>query len=429
MKVLKTVAFKTLGCRLNQFETDALVTSFHNAGYHVVEGDEKADVTVINTCTVTNQSDQKSRHTINHAAAKNREGLVVVTGCMADNYKEKLEGQEQITYVVDNERKSQIVELVNGHFSGEIIHPDKMMGDRFGFDTVQKSLHTRTSVKIQDGCDNFCTFCIIPSVRGRAVSRPVNDVLENVRRVVDNGFREVVITGVNIGRYDYGGLTFEQVVEKVLELPGDFRVRISSLEPDGFSEDFHRLFSHPKLAPHLHLCLQSGSEEILLKMRRMYSAKYFMETVERFRKAIPDFNFTTDVIVGFPGETEKDFQQTVDFIREAEFSHVHTFRFSRRTGTRADRMKEQVPGKVMAGRSEVIRKLSEQNRLSYMHSMLGKEQRVLIEKVEDGIARGYGEHYLPVAFAVDDPTTNRFEQVRLTGTTPSADPVMQGTLI
>lgn len=429
MKVLKTVAFKTLGCRLNQFETDALVTGFHNAGYHVVDGDEKADVTVINTCTVTNQSDQKSRHTINHAAAKNRDGLVVVTGCMADNYKEKLEGQEQITYVVDNDRKSQIVELVNGHFSGEIIHPDKLPGDRFGFDTVQKSLHTRTSVKIQDGCDNFCTFCIIPSVRGRAVSRPVKDVLDNVRRVIDNGFKEVVITGVNIGRYDADGLTFENVVEKVLELPGDFRVRISSLEPDGFSDDFHRLFSHPKLAPHLHLCLQSGSEEILLKMRRMYSANYFMETVERFRKAIPDFNFTTDVIVGFPGETDDDFQKTVDFIREAKFSHVHTFRFSRRTGTRADRMKEQVSGKVMAERSEVIRKLSEENRLAYMHSMQGKEQRVLIEKVAGGTASGYGEHYLPVAFAVEDPTTNRFEQVRLTGTTPSADPVMQGTLI
>jgi threonylcarbamoyladenosine tRNA methylthiotransferase MtaB len=429
MKVLKTVAFKTLGCRLNQFETDALVTSFHNAGYHVVEGDEQADVTVINTCTVTNQSDQKSRHTINHAAAKNREGLVVVTGCMADNYKEQLEGQEQITYVVDNDRKSQIVELVNSHFTGEIVHPDKLMGDRFSFDTVQKSLHTRTSVKIQDGCDNFCTFCIIPSVRGRAVSRPVEDVLDNVRRVVDNGFKEVVITGVNIGRYEYDGLTFENVVEKVLELPGDFRVRISSLEPDGFSDDFHRLFSHPKLAPHLHLCLQSGSEEILLKMRRMYSAKYFMETVERFRKAIPDFNFTSDVIVGFPGETDDDFQKTVDFIREAKFSHVHTFRFSRRTGTRADRMKEQVPGKVMTARSEIIRNLSEENRREYMHSMQGKEQRVLIEKVAGGMARGYGEHYLPVTFAVDDPTTNRFEQVRLTGTTPSADPVMQGTLI
>jgi len=430
MKVLKTVSFRTLGCRLNQFETDALVTSFHHAGYHIVDPDQEADVTVINTCTVTNQSDQKSRHTINNAASRNPDGLVVVTGCMADNYKEKLERQDQITYVVDNDRKSRILDLVEGHFSGEVQHPDNLAGNKFGFETVQKSLHTRTSVKIQDGCDNFCTFCIIPSVRGRAVSRPVQDILENVRRVVDNGFKEVVITGVNIGRYDHEGMDFETVLEKVLELPGDFRVRISSLEPDGFSNDFYKLFSHPKLAPHLHLCLQSGSEEILLKMRRMYSAQQFMDTVERFRNVIPDFNFTTDVIVGFPGESDSDFQRTADFVREAGFSHVHTFRYSRRTGTRADRMKEQVPGKVMAERSEAIRKISEENRLRYMHSMQGKKQRVLIEKVdEQHIARGYGEHYLPVAFAVDDPSTNRFEEVLLQETIHGDEPVMKGAVI
>ncbi len=425
MKVLKKVSFKTLGCRLNQFETDALVTSFHNAGYQVVDYGERADVTVINTCTVTNQSDQKSRNTINHAASLNRDGLVVVTGCMVDNYKEKLESQEQITYVVDNDRKSRIVDLVDGHFSGEVLHPDKLMGDRFGFDTVQKSLHTRTSVKIQDGCDNFCTFCIIPSVRGRAVSRPVNDILDNVRRVVDHGFKEVVITGVNIGRYDYEGKTFEHVVEQVLELPGDFRVRISSLEPDGFSNDFHRLFAHPKLAPHLHLCLQSGSDPVLLKMRRMYSAKQFMDIVERFRTAIPDFNFTTDVIVGFPGETDEDFQKTVDFVREARFSHVHTFRYSRRTGTRADRMKDQVSGRVMAERSEVIRKLANALRLDYMSAMKGSSQRVLIEKVNERMmATGYGEHYLPVTFPVKDPTVNRFADIQLTGIITGDDPVM-----
>ncbi len=430
MKVLKTVSFKTLGCRLNQFETDALVTGFHNAGYQIVDFEEKADVTVINTCTVTNQSDQKSRHTINHAAAKNRDALLVVTGCMADNYKEKLEAQEQITYVVGNDHKSKIVELVESHFSGEIIHPDKLMSDRFGFDTVQKSLHTRTSIKIQDGCDNFCTFCIIPTVRGRAVSRPVGEILDNVRRVIDNGFREVVITGVNIGRYDHEGLNFENVLERVLELPGDFRVRISSLEPDGFSEDFHKLFFHPRLTPHLHLCLQSGSEQVLLKMRRMYSAKYFMETVERFRKAIPDFNFTTDVIVGFPGESDDDFIKTLDFIEKAGFSHVHTFRFSKRTGTRAERMGEQVPGKVMTWRSEMIRKISEKTRLDYMQSMIGKSQRVLIEKVgADVMASGYGEHYLPVAFKISDPVTNRFADVVLKDIKMGKEPLMRAELI
>jgi threonylcarbamoyladenosine tRNA methylthiotransferase MtaB len=429
MKVLKKVSFKTLGCRLNQFETDALVTGFHNAGYQVVDFGDDADVTVINTCTVTNQSDHKSRHTIRNAAARNSKALVVVTGCMADHYKEKLESQEQITYVVDNDHKNSIVELVDSHFRGELIHPDKLPGNRFGFDTVQKSLHTRTSVKIQDGCDNFCTFCIIPTVRGRAVSRPVNDVLDNVRRVVDNGFKEVVITGVNIGRYDFEGATFEHVVEKILDLPGDFRVRISSLEPDGFGDRFHELFSHPKLAPHLHLCLQSGSEQVLLKMRRMYTARQFMETIERFRNAIPRFNFTTDVIVGFPGESDEDFQQTVDFVRQAKFSHVHTFRYSRRTGTRADRMKEQVPGKVMAARSEVMRRLSEELRLEYMQSMLGRKQRVLIEKVDSKmVGTGYGEHYLPVLMEVEEPVTNRFVDVVLNEIQPGDEPVIKAEI-
>ncbi len=430
MKVLKKVSFKTLGCRLNQFETDALVTGFHNAGYQVVDFGEYADVTVVNTCTVTNQSDHKSRHTIRNAAARNRSALVVVTGCMADHYKQNLESQEQITYVVDNDHKNNIVELVDSHFKGELILPDKLPGNRFGFDTVQKSLHTRTSIKIQDGCDNFCTFCIIPTVRGRAVSRPLNKVLENVRRVVDNGFKEVVITGVNIGRYDHDGSTFEDVIEEVLELPGDFRVRISSLEPDGFTDRFHQLFSHPKLTPHLHLCLQSGSERILLKMRRMYTARYFMETIERFRDAIPGFNFSTDVIVGFPGESKDDFLQTVDFLARAQFSHVHTFRYSRRSGTRADRMKEQVPGMVMAERSEVIRKMSEEMRLDYMRSMLGKSQRVLIEKVDgEMVASGYGEHYLPVSFDVEEPARNRFVDVMLNEILSGEEPVMRAVQI
>ncbi|RLD98693.1 MAG: tRNA (N(6)-L-threonylcarbamoyladenosine(37)-C(2))-methylthiotransferase MtaB, partial [Bacteroidetes bacterium] len=301
---MKKVSFKTLGCRLNQYETDALVTRFHQAGYQIVDFATQADIAVINTCTVTNQSDQKSRNTINHAARKNPAGLVVVTGCMANNYKEQLEANEKITYVVDNERKSQIVSLVDAHFKGEVVHPDSWAGDIFGFETVDQSLHTRTSIKVQDGCDNFCTYCIVPSVRGRAVSRPLDEILENIRRVVDNGFKEIVITGVNIGRYDFGKYKLESAIEKMLELPGDFRIRISSMEPDGFGPDFHKIFRHPKMAPHLHLCIQSGSDSILKKMRRMYSTRSFMDIVETFRKEMPDFNFTTDVIVGFPGESE-----------------------------------------------------------------------------------------------------------------------------
>ena len=425
---MKKVSFKTLGCRLNQYETDALVTQFHQAGYEVVDYSKAADITVINTCTVTNQSDQKSRNTINHAVRKNAGGLVVVTGCMANNHKAQLEANDKITYVVDNERKSQIVSLVDSHFKGEVIHPHDLSGDVFGFETVDQSLHTRTSIKVQDGCDNFCTYCIVPSVRGRAVSRPMSEILDNVKRVVDNGFKEIVITGVNIGRYDHKRYNIEKAIEEIVELPGDFRVRISSLEPDGFGPEFHRLFQHPKMAPHLHLCIQSGSDAILLKMRRMYTTGSFMEIIEKFRKHTPDFNFTTDVIVGFPGETDEDFHQTMNLAKEARFSHIHTFRYSRRKGTRADRMENQVEERIKTERSEVIRKISDENRLQYMSSMLGKKQRVLIEKVNtDGLAHGYGENYLPVSFQTTISAKNSFEVVNLEQVDASEPPTMLGS--
>jgi threonylcarbamoyladenosine tRNA methylthiotransferase MtaB len=422
---MKKVSFKTLGCRLNQYETDALVTRFHQAGYQVVDYASPADITVINTCTVTNQSDQKSRNTINQAARKNPTGMVVVTGCMANNHKEQLEANEKITYVVDNERKSQIVSLVDAHFKGEVVHPESWAGDVFGFETVDKSLHTRTSIKVQDGCDNFCTYCIVPSVRGRAVSRSLGEILDNIRRVVDNGFKEVVITGVNIGRYDFEQYNLERAIQKMVELPGDFRIRISSMEPDGFGPDFHKVFQHPKMAPHLHLCIQSGSDPILKKMRRMYTTKSFMDIIVNFRKEIPDFNFTTDVIVGFPGETEQDFEETVRVVKEARFSHVHTFRYSRRKGTRADRLEDQLEERIKAERSEVIRQISEENRLNYMDSMLGKTQRVLIEKVNsEGVAQGYGEHYLPLQFSTPDRTQNIFQDVVLEKVNPADPPLI-----
>jgi len=424
---MKKVSFKTLGCRLNQYETDALVTQFHQAGYQVVDFSQAADITVINTCTVTNQSDQKSRNTINHAARKNAGALVVVTGCMANHYKEQLEAHELVTYVVDNEHKNNIVSLVDAHFKGEVAHPESFEGDVFGFETVDQSLHTRTSIKVQDGCDQFCTYCIVPSVRGRAVSRPLDDILENIRRVVENGFKEIVITGVNIGRYEQGAYNLERAIEKMADLPGDFRIRISSMEPDGFGPDFHRVFQHPKMTPHLHLCLQSGSDTILKHMRRMYNTQSFMKILEGFRKHFPDFNFTTDLIVGFPGESEKDFAESVRMAREAGFSHIHTFRYSRRKSTRADRFENQVPEKIKSERSEVIRQVSVENRIRYMQSMIGKAQRVLIEKVDrQGVAHGYGEHYLPVKFPAVDGTRNSFRRVGLAKVEPGESPFLRG---
>lgn len=412
----KRIAFKTLGCRLNQYETDALVSDFDKAGYEIVDFKEKADAVVVNTCTVTNQSDHKSRNIISQAARKNGAPVVVVTGCMANNHKDNLEDDEKVTYVVGNDQKSSILSLVDAHFGGEIVHPASLNSDVFNFNPVSKSLHTRSAIKIQDGCDNFCTFCIIPSVRGRAVSRPLPQIVENVKQTLDNGFKEIVVTGVNIGRYEWEDYRFEDVLEAILNISGDFRVRISSLEPDGFGERFYKLFEHPKLMPHLHLCLQSGSDKILLRMRRMYDVARFRSIVEKFRYRYPDFNFTTDIIVGFPGETEDDFQETLDAVEEFGFSHVHTFKYSVRKGTRAERMENQVAEKIKNERSAKVRSLSLINNRRYLDSWLGREQTVLFEKVSrSGIASGYGENYVPFRVGGKGILKNTIQRVKVTG--------------
>jgi threonylcarbamoyladenosine tRNA methylthiotransferase MtaB len=409
----RKVAFRTLGCRLNQYETDALASQFQDAGYDIAEFGEAADVYVVNTCTVTAESDRKSRNIIGQALNRKKEPVVVVTGCMATHYRDDLEQAEPITYVVDNERKSSIFSLVDSHFRGEVTHPHHLRRDLFGYEIADKTFHTRSLIKIQDGCDNHCTFCIVPHVRGRAVSRPVKDILKNIRGVIDKGYKEVVLTGVNIGRYAHEGTTFEDLVASILRISGDFRVRISSIEPDGFGEEFFDLLSHPKMTPHLHLCLQSGSDRILRRMRRMYSVKGYLRMIENIRHRIQDFNFTTDIIVGFPGESDSEFQQTLNVAGDVGFTHIHTFKYSVRQGTRAARMEGKLCEAVKKERSATIRDLSVSNKQKYYTAMTGKAQRLLVERIEDGQARGYGEHYIPISMDAGGLSINEFCEVRL----------------
>jgi threonylcarbamoyladenosine tRNA methylthiotransferase MtaB len=418
----KKVAFKTLGCRLNQYETDALISKFSKQGYEVVDFSEEADAYVVNTCTVTNQSDHKSRNLISQAARRTDKGMVVVTGCMANAQKEQLEQQDHISYVVDNERKSSVFSLVDGHFKGEVVHPNDYAEDKFGFPLGEITKHVRSLIKIHDGCNNFCTFCIIPFVRGRATSRPVQSVLDNITQVIQKGFKEVVLTGVNIGRYEADGSSFEDLVEQILGLPGDFRVRISSIEPEGFGDKLYGLLKHPKLTPHMHICLQSGSEKVLLKMRRMYTARGFQEMMDRIKEFRPDMNLTTDIIVGFPGETEEDFLDTVNMVKEIGFSHVHTFKYSEREGTRSARMTDQVDEKVKNERSEVIRLLAEENKRAYRSSFIGQSQRILIEKVGKEYAIGHGEHFLPIRIPSENIEKNTYYDVEITGIEDGDDP-------
>ncbi|GAB7089611.1 tRNA (N(6)-L-threonylcarbamoyladenosine(37)-C(2))-methylthiotransferase MtaB [Marinifilum fragile] len=423
---MKKVAFKTLGCRLNQYETDAIASQFQDNGFKLVPFNKEADVYVINSCTVTHQSDHKSRNFISQANRKNPDSVLVVTGCMANNAKNELEGRDEINYVVENDHKSSVFSLVEAHYNGEIFHPSKLNYDLFSYGSTDKGFHTRSMVKIQDGCDNFCTFCIIPSVRGRAVSRPIQDILENVKSVIAKGAKEVVLTGVNIGRYEYENFKFDDVVEQILDLDGDFRLRISSIEPDGFGDKFLGLLNHPKMTPHLHLCLQSGSDPILLQMRRMYSIKRFMEIANKIRSYRPDFNITTDIIIGFPGESDQDFEATCNVIKELQFGHVHAFKYSIRKGTRAERMQSQVDERIKTQRSEVLREIADDVKFQYRNGFIDKEQIVLVEKTDGENAKGYGEHYVPVEFKGFKLKKNHFYRVKIKNITTDTEPVLIG---
>ncbi len=410
------VSFKTLGCRLNLYETDALASKFVEKGYQVDDDFENSDaeILVINTCTITNQSDKKSREYISRARRKG--SLVVVTGCMAERYREIVAADGDIAVVVDNKHKNRIFDIVEARMKGLQVNVEDLDGNVFDFQSAQNTFHTRSIVKVQDGCNNFCTYCIVPYVRGRAISRPLDEVLQNIKDEIAFGFKEIVLTGVNISKYNYNGTDFYSLVEKILAIEGDFRVRIASIEPDDFSDNFVNLFRNPKLAPHIHLCLQSGSDAILKRMHRHYTMADFFGIVEKFRALIPDFNFTTDIIVGFPGETEEDFQQTLDAASRIVFGHIHAFKYSRRRGTLADKMPDQVDERIKTVRSKVLRDLSEKLTRQNMESMLGKTQLMLSETTDkSGYLYGYGENYQRIRIKVDNPEVNRFYNVRLVG--------------
>ncbi|WP_439183498.1 tRNA (N(6)-L-threonylcarbamoyladenosine(37)-C(2))-methylthiotransferase MtaB [Carboxylicivirga taeanensis] len=425
----KRVGFKTLGCRLNQFETDALASRFAGLGYEVVEDSKDTDVFIVNTCTVTNQSDQKSRYVVNHALNHGHKGMLIITGCMANHHKEQLEKRYPNAYVVDNQQKSAIPQLVEAHFNQEIIPSNTYEGGVFSYAPAGETFHTRSMIKIQDGCDNFCSFCIIPKVRGRAVSRSVDAILENIKQVVAFGYKEVVITGVNISRYQHDGVNFSQLLRHIVDMDLDFRLRISSIEPDSFDDEFFELMQHPKITPHLHLCLQSASESVLLQMRRMYTYKLYKRMVARLREVDPRFNITTDIIVGFPGESEADFEKSVTAIKDLDFGHVHTFKYSKREDTRAARMNNGVPEGEKTRRSEIIRKVALENKRAYRKRFIGCHQVVLIETITDDWSKGYGEYYVPVK--VNEPLLkNKFYTVLITHLDEEqGEPILVGELV
>lgn len=416
---VKRITFQTLGCKLNQIETDSLASQFRNAGYEITPWGEPTDVVVINTCTVTNKSDRKCRNIISQSVHFEPRPLVLVTGCYAENAHEDLVDQFGIDFLIPNNQKNLIFHLIDAHRKGEIL-PLKN-GDVFDFEAHEKIFHTRAFLKIQDGCNHFCSYCIIPAVRGPAISRSLDKILLTAQNFLTSGAKELVLSGINIGSYQDGNSGLAQLITRLIDLDGDFRIRISSLEPESLTEEVLVLFDNPRLCRQLHLCLQSGSDRILKAMNRPYGRKDFAALTNRIRTQYPHFVLTTDLIVGFPGESEEDFEETLSSVEDFQFAQVHVFKYSRRTGTKADTMANQIPESQKTERSRRLQNRVDQFRLVYLTSFIGKTVRVLVEKVETSYCQGWSDEYLPVRFPSARELWNSFVMVKVIALSSKAD--------
>ena len=401
---MKKVAFYTLGCKVNQYETNAMEEAFikSNYEYEIVGFEEKADVYVINTCTVTNMSDKKSRQVIRKAKQLNRDAVVVAVGCYAQVSKDKLEQIEEVDLILGNNEKKEIVKYVEKFQKDKLIYVDSVMNQKefIDFGATSHMEKTRAVIKVQDGCDRFCSYCIIPYARGRVRSRKLESILEEVRVLAQNGVKEVVITGIHIASYgkDFKeDITLIDLLEEINKISGIERIRLGSLEPTIINEEFlERLSKLNKICHHFHLSLQSGCNETLKRMNRRYTTEEFEKVVELLRKTYNDVILTTDIIVGFPGETDEEFNCTYKFLKNIKFYKMHIFKYSRRKGTKADLMEKQIGSKIQEERSKKLINLSNQNQEEYNKKYLGEIVEVLIEEKDGEYLKGHTANYLLV---------------------------------
>ena len=407
----KRVAFITLGCKVNQYETNAMAQKFIEQGYKLVEHTEKADIYVINTCTVTNISDRKSRQMLRKVKEQSQDSIVIAVGCYVQVAQKELEQIPEIDLVLGNEEKVDIVNFANRLVENENIKnieykeiqlKDVMQTKEFSdFGDVTFTEKTRAVIKVQDGCDRFCSYCIIPYARGRVRSRKPENVISEITKIAKEGIKEVVITGIHIASYgkdfrdEKNGYGLIDLLEKINKIDGIQRIRMGSLEPLLITEEFvSRLSKLEKVCHHFHLSLQSGCTETLKRMNRRYTAQQFKKIVELLRKTYPDVILTTDVIVGFPGETEEEFNTTYEFLKVINLYKMHVFKYSPRKGTKAAAMTEQIDGKIKEERSKKLIELSDENEMKYNQNYVGKTIEILWEEEKDGVYKGHTKNYL-----------------------------------
>lgn len=422
----KKAALHNLGCKVNAYELEAIQQMLEQQGYEIVPFAPGADIYIINTCTVTNIADRKSRQMLHKAKKMNPDAVVVACGCYVQAAGEKLEQDSAIDLVVGNNKKKEIPAILEEYFrekeegrSGSGTWVTDMTHNR-EYETLSISRtaeHTRAFIKVQDGCNQFCTYCIIPYARGRVRSRRSEDVLEEVRRLAESGCQEVVLTGIHLSSYGVDleeGQNLLALIQTIHAVDGIRRIRLGSLEPGIITEEFaEAIAALPKVCPHFHLSLQSGCDTVLERMNRRYRSEEYMEKCRLLRRVYDRPALTTDVIVGFPGETEEEFEASRAFVEEVNFFETHIFKYSRREGTRAAAMPDQIPEQEKTRRSHILLELDERRRQEYMESFLGEEKEVLLEeKVElDGKNWwvGYTREYLKAI--VPDDGKNRANEM------------------
>ncbi len=418
---VRSVAFHTLGCKVNQYDTQAMMEALAK-DYRIVSSEEGADIYIINTCTVTGRADQKSRQYIRSIIRKNPEAFVAVTGCYAQRKPFEIAKIRGVDLILGNQEKNRISSFLNGggKNSGSLVFVEDIdFALRYDIPNVTShQFHSRAFVKIQDGCGNFCSYCIIPYVRGKERSQPLPDILEEIKGLAGKGFKEIVLTGIRLGSWGEdldGNITCAMLLEKVSEIEDLARIRLSSLEPRDLSEELiDRIASLPRVCPHLHIPLQSGDDKILKAMNRPYDTFYYQDLIKRIREKIGGIAITTDVMVGFPGEGEGEFENTYNFVRKMKFSKMHIFRFSPRPGTPAARFKEKVGEREKKKRSEKLLALSSRMQEEFNISFLGETLEVLVEKRRNDYLTGLTGNYIRVTFNGPGKLVNKIVRVKIT---------------
>lgn len=401
----KTVAFYTLGCKVNQYETNAMEQQFIQNNYKIVENTEKADIYVINTCTVTNMADRKSRQMLRRVKEINQSAVIVVCGCYAQVAKTELEQIPEVDIILGINEKNKIVQIVEEYLANkdniiEVADVSKQK-EFLDFGDVTYTEKNRAVIKVQDGCNMFCSYCLIPYARGRIRSRKIENVVSEIEKIAKQGIKEVVITGIHVASY---GKDFENenirlinLLEEINKIKGIERIRLSSLEPTIVDEEFaQRLSKLEKICDHFHLSLQSGCDATLKRMNRKYTAARYKEATEILRQYYPNANFTTDVIVGFPGETDEEFNQTYQFLKEIGFYKMHIFKYSPRKGTVAEKLPNQVDGNIKEERSRKLIELSNNMQNEKNSQYIGKTVKVLFEEYENEYYKGHTTNYMVV---------------------------------